>query len=135
MATLYRSIGSHTEKNLLAKADAEKISVPLLPGQGELKAGTLLYRNADGFWAPAASAQIVNTNQLAVLKTGIDTGAEEEGVAEDGIAYRDGCFINGAVILAGGGALTAAHKVVLRGQNIVFGSANTDAEFENEVTE
>lgn len=120
MATLYRTIGSKTEKNLLARPDAEKIAVPLLPGNGELEAGTLLYRTAEGFWAPAASGQINNSYQLAVLKATVDTGDEAGVVAEDGIAYRAGCFIDGAVILAGGGSLSAAHKVVLRGQGIVF---------------
>lgn len=132
MATLYRTIGTKTEKNLLAKPDAEKIAVPMLPGNNVVVAGTLLYRDADGFWAPAAAAQVVNTNQLAVLKEDVDTGSAATGIAEDGIAYCSGCFINGAVKLAAGAAVTAAHKVVLRAQGIVFGSANTDAEFNNE---
>ena len=133
MATLYRNIGSKTEKNLLAHPDAEKISVPMLPGEGVVESGTVIYRTADGFWAPAAAANVANTNQLAVLKADIDTGTEAAGVAEDAIAYRSGKFIKGAVTLKAGAALAEAQRVVLRGQGIVFGTANTDGDFDKEV--
>ena len=131
MAKLYDTIGQKTESNLLADPQgAEKIVVPLLPGQGEYKAGTLLYRTADGYWKYAASGQINNSYQLAVLKEDVDTG-DEAGISEDGIAYRAGRFINGKVILKGGGSLSEAHKIVLRGQGIVFDMSTLDGEFNN----
>ena len=131
MAKLYDTIGQKTESNLLADPQrAEKIVVPLLPGQGELKAGTLVYRTADGYWAPAASDQINNSYQLAVLKEDVDTGTDA-AVAEDGICYRAGRFINGKVILNGGGTLSESHKIVLRGQDIVFDMSTLDSEFNN----
>lgn len=131
MAKLYDTIGQKTESNLLADPQgAEKIVVPLLPGQGEYKAGTLLYRTAEGYWKYAASGQINNSYQLAVLKEDVDTG-DEAGISEDGIAYRAGRFINGKVILKGGGTLSEAHKIVLRGQGIVFDMSTLDGEFNN----
>ena len=135
MATLYRKIGENNIKNLLAHPDAEKIAVPLLPGKGELAAGTLLYRDALGYWEPAASGQINGSYELAVLKEAIDTGLTEGAISEDGIVYRNGTFINGAVILAGGGTITAAHKLAMRQQGIVFGEANTDGAFDNETVD
>ena len=134
MAKLYDTIGQKTESNLLADPQrAEKIVVPLLPGQGELKAGTLLYRTADGYWAKAGTSQISNSYQLAVLKEDIDTG-DEAAVAEEAICYRAGRFINGKVKYDNSGtptAVTEAHKVVLRGQDIVFDMSTLDGEFDN----
>jgi hypothetical protein len=131
MAKLYDTIGQKTESNLLADPQgAEKITVPLLPGQGELAIGTLLYRTADGFWAPAASGQINGSYQLAVLKETVDTG-DDAAVAEDGICYRAGRFLNGKVILKAGGSLTEAHKIELRKQGIKFDPSTLDGEFDN----
>lgn len=132
MSKLYDTIGSKTEANLLADPQrAEKISVPLLPGQGELAAGTLLYRTSEGYWAPAASGQINNSYQLAVLKDATDTGSDADAIAEEAVAYRAGRFINGKVILNGGGTLSESHKIVLRGQDIVFDMSTLDGEFDN----
>ena len=97
-----------------------------------------MYRKASGLWAPAASAQVVNTNQLAVLKEAVASGtAPASGVtavAEDGIAYRAGIFIDGAVKLTAGAALTEAHKVILRQQGIVFDKKESTTTFTNTVT-
>lgn len=132
MANLFETIGQKTESNLLADPQrAEKIVVPLLPGQGEYAAGTLLYRTAEGYWKYAASGQIDNSYQLAVLKDAVDTGNDAGVVAEEAVAYRAGRFINGKVVLKGGGSLTEAHKVVLRGQDIVFDMSTLDGEFDN----
>ena len=135
MATLYRSIGEKNEKNLLARPSDDYVAVPLLPGKGELKIGTLLYRDSLGYWEPAASGQINGSYELAVLKEDIDTGEDAAAISEDGIVYRSGHFINGAVILNGGGTLSAAHKLVLRGQGIVFDPANTDGTFDNDTVD
>lgn len=139
MAELYGVIGTSNTVNLLADPQgADKIAIPCEPGNGDIPAGTLMYRKDSGLWAPAASAQVVNTNQLAVLKEAVASGAApasgETAVAEDGIAYRAGCFIDGAVTLAASAALTEAHKVILRQQGIVFDKKESTTTFTNTVT-
>lgn len=139
MAELYGVIGTSNTANLLADPQgADKIAIPCEPGNGDIPAGTLMYRKASGLWAPAASAQVVNTNQLAVLKEAVASGAApasgETAVAEDGLAYRAGCFIDGAVTLTAGAALTDAHKVILRQQGIVFDKKESTTTFTNTVT-
>ena len=139
MAELYGVIGSSAYVNLLADPQgADKIAIPCEPGNGNIPSGTLMYRKASGLWAPAASAQVVNTNQLAVLKEAVDSGAApgsgKTAVAEDGIAYRAGCFIDGAVTLTAGAALSEAHKVILRQQGIVFRMKESASTFTNTVT-
>lgn len=130
MSALYESIGNAGYKNLLADPQgADIITVPLKPASGVIPAGTILYRASTGLYEPAASAQIVATNMLVVNKETVD--ATEAGVAEDAVAFRAGCFVDGAVTLAAGAALTAAHKAVLRGQNIVFDKKVEAATFTN----
>lgn len=139
MAELYGVIGTSTTVNLLADPQgADKIAIPCEPGNGDIAAGTVMYRKASGLWAPAATANVVNTNQLAVLKEAVASGTAptsgETAVAEDGIAYRAGCFIDGAVKLTAGAALTEAHKVILRQQGIVFDRQEATGTFTNTVT-
>lgn len=139
MTELYGVIGSSNTVNLLADPQgADKIAIPCEPGNGDIPAGTLMYRKASGLWAPAASAQVVNTNQLAVLKEAVASGTApasgKTAVAEDGLAYRAGCFIDGAVTLTAGAALTEAHKVILRQQGIVFDKKESTTTFTNTVT-
>lgn len=136
---LYGTIGTQTYSNLLADPQgAETISVPIEPGNGAVTRGTLLYRKATGLYAPAAAAQAIDTNMLAVLNENIDTGSApgsgEKAVAMDAPAYRSGRFVDGAVTLAAGATLTAAIKVTLRKQNIVFDKDDSVASFTNEVT-
>ena len=139
MSSLYEVIGTSAYANLLADPKgADVISIPCEPGNGEVAIGTVMYRKASGLYAPAAAAQIVATNQLVVLKDATATGsapaAGATAVAEDAAAYRAGCFIDGAVKLAAGAALTDAHKAVLRGQGIVFDKKEDVAVFDNTVT-
>ena len=58
MSTLYGTIGRSTPDQLLAKVEADPIAINLMPGAGEVKRGTLLYKNANGFYQAAASAQV-----------------------------------------------------------------------------
>ena len=96
MSALYESIGNAGYKNLLADPQgADIITVPLKPASGVIPAGTILYRASTGLYEPAASAQIVATNMLVVNKETVD--ATEAGVAEDAVAFRAGCFVDGAV--------------------------------------
>lgn len=139
MAKLYESIGQSGYKNLLADPQgADKIAIPCEPGSGAIPAGTVMYRKASGLWAPAPTAQVTASNQLAVLKDAVDTGeapaSGAKAVAEDAIAYRAGRFVAGTVTLASGAALTEANKAVLRGQGIVFSVKESTSTFTNSVT-
>lgn len=139
MSEMYSTIGSRAYSNLLADPQgADLISIPCEPGNGDVAAGTVMYRKSSGLYAPAATAQVTASNQLVVLKEDVATGAAPESgetaTAEDAAAYRAGCFVDGAVKLAAGAAVTAAHKVVLRGQNIVFDVKETTGTFNNTVT-
>lgn len=139
MSNLYGIIGQSTPDHLLADPmNGNPISVPMEPGNGTIKRGTVVYRKSAGFWAPAASADIVNTNLFAVLNEEIETGETPESgatvVAENAAAYRTGTFIDGRVTLASDAALTAAHKVVLARQGIIFSVKSEADEFDNGVT-
>ncbi len=139
MSEMYSTIGSRAYSNLLADPQgADLISIPCEPGNGDVAAGTVMYRKSSGLYAPAATAQVTASNQLVVLKEDVATGAApgsgNTATAEDAAAYRAGCFVDGAVKLAAGAAVTAAHKVILRGQNIVFDVKETTGTFDNTVT-
>ena len=139
MSELYSTIGSRAYSNLLADPKgADVISIPCEPGSGSVKAGTLMYRKSSGLYAPAAAAQVTASYQLVVLKEDVETGSAptsgKTATAEDAAAYRAGCFIDGAVKLAADAAVTEAHKVVLRGQNIVFDKKEATGTFDNTVT-
>ncbi|MBQ8708511.1 MAG: hypothetical protein IJ523_10530 [Succinivibrionaceae bacterium] len=138
MSSLYETIGTKNYKNLLAEPNGDPIAIPCKPGNGSLAIGTLMYREASGMYSPAAAAQAIDANMLVVLGEDVDTGSApasgETAVAEDALAYRAGTFIEGTVKLAAGAALTAAIKVVLRKQNIVFDQDTTAVEFDNTVT-
>ena len=135
MSKLYDVIGSTGYANLLSDPQgADVIAINCEPGNGVVPAGTVMYRTATGLYKPAASAQITTSYMLVVLGETVDTGTELDGetVAEEAKAYRAGMFIDGAVFLASKNALTAAHKVVLRLDNIVFDKKDAAANtFEN----
>lgn len=123
MSKLFDTIGTSAYDQILAKVEADPIAVNLLPGQGELKRGTLLYKNASGFYVKAGNSQISTSYDLVVLNETVDTGNDGTAVAEVAAAYREGTFIDGKVKYDNSGtltAVTAAHKVVLRLFGIKF---------------
>ena len=138
MAELYSTVGTSNPTYLLADPrGADKIAVSMEPGNGTVERGTVIYRKDTGFWAPAAAAQAVITNQLAVLDETVDTtGVAISGgtVAEDARAFRAGHFIAGKVTLASDAAITAAVEVVLREQGIVFDQMVSTGTFNNVVS-
>lgn len=139
MSELYEVIGTSNYDQLLADPQgADVIAIPCKPGNGTVKRGTVMYREASGLYSPAASAQIVSTNQLVVLNEDVDTGSApasgETAVAKDAAAYRAGRFVSGRVKLAADATLTDAHKVILRLQNIVFDQMESTTTFDNTVT-
>lgn len=129
---LYETIGTSTVRKLLASTEGvRKATLPIQPNEAAIPAGTVLYRQASGLWTPAAAAQIVDANALAVLNE--DLAVNSGNVAEDADAYVAGCFIDGQVKDSAGTAVTAAMKLVLRKQGIFFKEDATVGTFNNEV--
>lgn len=125
MSDLYEVIGARSYANLLYDPEgADVIAIPLLPGKGIVPAGTIVKRDGStGLWEPAGTSDISTSNQLAIMKEDADTGEPSSTLAIDSAAYRAGCFVDGVAKYDNSGAwadITAAHKVVLRLQNIVF---------------
>ncbi len=134
MSALYGVVGTSNPDYLLSDPQgADIIAIPCTPGKGVIKRGTVMFRESNGMWSPAASANISTSNRLAILNVDVDTDANP-AVAEDAAAYRAGRFINGRVKYDNSGTLTAvteAHKVVLRLEGIVFDMADNAAGFDN----
>lgn len=117
---MYQVIGTSTPDYLLADPQgADVIAIPMEPGNGTVKRGTVVYRKSNGMYAPAASANVATTNYLAVVDEDVNTNLNLV-VAEDARAYRAGRLIAGKVKLASDAELTAAHAVVLRKQGLVL---------------
>lgn len=130
--SMYEVIGVNNPEYLLADPQgADMIAIPVEPGNGVINRGTVMYRKASGMYAPAAAAQAVSTNHLAVLDESVDSSANMV-VAEDARAYRAGRLIFGKVKLAAGAAVTTAIALVLRQQGIVFDQMDFSAtDFDN----
>lgn len=129
---MYATIGKWEPEYLLSDPQgAQVISIPCTPGNGTLKRGQIMKRDANGMYSPAASADIVSTNHLVILDETVDTTADAN-VAADARAYRAGRMIESKLVLASDGVLTAAHKLVLRQQEILTDLLMEDAgEFNN----
>lgn len=133
METIFNVIGSKTYKNLLADPKgADLITVPVYPNAAALAAGSLLTRNSAGLWEPIASGSIADNVELVVLME--DLPINDTAVATDATAARAGCFIDGVVKESGGYAPTAAQKLILRKQGIVFKPDVTAEPFANSYT-
>lgn len=132
---MYSVIGKVEPKYLLADPNgADVMAIPCEPKNGTVKRGTVMARKETGLWAPAAAADIAETNQLAIIDQDVDTEADQK-IAEDARAYRAGKFIYGKVTLKAGAALTAANLVVLRKQGFVFDRMQQKSDtFKNETT-
>lgn len=134
MSELYEVIGTASYANLLADPQgADVIGIPCEPGNGIVKRGTVMYRKSSGLYAPAADGQVSTSYQLVVINETVDTGESNTGVsvAEEAAAYRAGCFVDGAVVLASDATLSDANKVVLRLQGIVFDKKESTGTYEN----
>lgn len=116
---LYETIGTKTYANLLADPKgADPIAINVLPGQGALAKGQLLYKNSAGLYVIATTSQLTTSYDLVVL--GEDLAANTGAVADVATAYRAGTFIEGKVFYTEGTALSDDYKLVLRQQGIVF---------------
>lgn len=120
MSNLFGNIGKFDYDYLLADPNgADKIAIPCKPGNGVIARGTVMFREANGMYSPAAASDAVATNSLVVLDEAVDTSADAS-IAEDAAAYRAGRMIDGRVKLKDGAELTDSVKLVLRQQGIVF---------------
>lgn len=129
--SMYEVIGRNDPEYLLADPQcADVIAIPCEPGNGQVKRGTVMYRKANGMYAPAATANVTTSNLLVVVDESVDTDANK-AVAADARAYRAGRLIYGKVTLAADVALSAANIVVLRNQGIVFDQMDTADVFAN----
>lgn len=128
---LYQKIGESKVWNLLADPNGcDKIAVNLMPGNGKVQPGTVLFRESNGMYSPAATGDVATTNMLVVLGEEVDT---DSGITEVGEAYRAGRFLDGVVKLGNGDALTAAHKIVLRKQGIEMAANDGMAAYDNSI--
>jgi len=123
--SLFDTFGTSNPTYLLSRAEgADKIGINLTPGKGRVKRGTVLFKESNGLYSPAAAADAVITKDLVVLDEEVDTGdaPDHDGaaVAETAAAYRAGHFVDGKVFLTSDAPLTDAIKIVLRAQGIVF---------------
>lgn len=133
METLFSTIATKTYKNLLADPrGADLITVPVYPVDSELKAGSLLYRNSAGLWQALAASSIATDVDIVVLME--DVPANTTAIATDATVARAGRFIDGAVKGTGSDTLTAAQKLILRKQGIVFDPDTTVGTFANAYT-
>lgn len=125
MSEFYSELGARSYKNLLADPQgADAVLIPCEPGNGDIPAGTVMYKDSNGLYKPASTDQVTTSYYLVVLGEDVATGAEvEPGAAPEARAYRAGCFIDGAVKLASDGELSADNVVLLRLMGITFGQS------------
>ncbi|MDD3881898.1 MAG: InlB B-repeat-containing protein [Eubacteriales bacterium] len=129
---MYNVIGTNNPTYLLADPQgADLIAIPCEPGNGTVKRGTIMYRKSSGMYAPAATGDVVITNNLAVLDEEVNTDASMT-IAEDARAYRAGRLVAGKVTLKSDGTVTAAHALVLRNQGIMLDRMENTSTFDNE---
>lgn len=144
MENLFGTIGRKDPRYLLASNyDANAIAVSVEPGHGVIPSGAVLYRKSDSvLYAPAATANIVTTNNLVVLRDDVDSDASAT-VAVAAAAYRRATFIAGKVLVFDGSTsyepITAAHAIVLRKQGLELSpmddlSSATPDEADNQVS-
>ena len=116
--SMYEVIGTTKATPLLAQPGGEElIAIPLTSGNGVIARGTVMFRNGDKLYSPAAASDAVDTNYLVVLDEDADTSGDAIVTAR---AYRSGKLLDSAVVLKDGAAVTDSIQLVLRKQGIVL---------------
>lgn len=120
MVNLYGTVDVNKPEYLEA-GGGKAVAVSMEPGHGIVKHGTVLYRKESSvLYAPAAAANVIDGNSLAVLREDVDTDASAT-VAAAAAAYISGELLASAVVLSDGATnLTAAQAHVLRKQGIII---------------
>lgn len=124
METLYGTLGTSENKDLLATGEGKAVAISLKPGKGVVPYGAVIYRNSDGLYEPAAAAQVDGSYTLLILRDETDTDGSET-IAAAAAAYEAGAFKAGTVKIAKGDGkytteITVAQALALRQQGIVF---------------
>ena len=139
MSDLYDVIGTFVYDEILADPQgADLITIPVKPGNGPVPRGTVMFREDSGLYSPAEANDVADGKFLVVINENINSGdapaSGKTAVAEDAAAFRAGILIDGRVKLKNGTAVTAAQKLVLRKQGIVFNVKEGTGTFDNTVT-
>lgn len=111
---LNRTVANVEFDNLINSAyKTDVFGVTVASGQGELKRGTALGLKADG---KAVILGTADAEANCILAKDVDA-TSADAVA---VAYREGHFNTGALIVADGYTLTAADKEAFRTKNIIL---------------
>jgi len=133
METIFNTLGTKTYPELLADPKGyDGVIVPVYPNASALKAGTLLKRNSAGLWEPIATGDVATNVEVVVLME--DLPVNDTAIATDAAAARAGKFVDGSVTVTGADSLTAAQKLILRKQGIVFAEDIDAPAFANSYT-
>lgn len=113
MTELFNTIGRSVPETLEA-GGGKQTAVSMEPGNGTVKHGTVLYRNSNGFYAPAAAGNITENDILVVLVEDTDTD-KSDTVATPAAVYISGELLHKDVVLADGvTTLNAAQAHIMR---------------------
>jgi hypothetical protein len=119
-------------KTLIARHEGIlRKSLVLAPGQGDLADGTVVFKDADGLWRVAATGQLTDGYDVAVMEDAVATGLVGTGSGFVVNALFAGTLVGASLVFASGTTLTAAIARVLRDKGIhLTGAAiNADGEF------
>lgn len=123
MEKLFGILGSNEPSYLLASNyETDAVAISAEPGNGTVPAGAVMYRKSGGLYAPAAAANIDESNDLVVLRDSLDTETSAT-VASAAAAYRKANLIAGKVLVKNGSdyePITAAQSVILRKQGLTL---------------
>ena len=133
METIFNTLGTQAYPELLADPKGyDGVIVPVSPNASALSAGALLKRNSAGLWEPIATGDVATNVEVVVLMENLPINST--AIATDAAAARAGKFVDGKVTVTGADSLTAAQKLILRKQGIVFKPDVTADPFANSYT-
>lgn len=117
------------QKPLIARPEGlMRKSIVLAPGQGNVAAGTVVYRDTDGLWKVAASGQMTSSYDVAVVEEATATGSVSTGTGYTVNALFAGLLVGSSLTFYTGTTLTAAIARVLRDKGIHLTNANIEGD-------
>lgn len=112
---LLTTFDSNPAKTLLASQEGYmKRTVLLAAGKGAVERGTVCYRNANGFWEAAATANLTSNSELAIIEDTTDTGTDADANAVVANAMTGGVAVGENLVFASGMTLTQTAAQALR---------------------
>lgn len=121
---LYGDYLTQTYSSLFAEGDFARVEgLAIAAGQGDLVAGSILYRHTDDTYKFAASTDVVSGKYFAILGVNVSTGAadDDDTTPSTAACYSAGVFLSDKLLLKSG-TLNAAGLAALRDQNILLKS-------------